>query len=367
MTSETMKKYAKTLVQYSLYVKEGEWVIIRGSNLALPLIKEVYREVLAAGAYPTVSITPEGIDEILLTEGSEAQLQFINPLSETTMTRADKVLTILGSENTKSLSSIDPFRIALTKRAGAELNQIYRKRIADGLVDWTLCLYPTQSGAQEAGMSLSEFETFVYKACLLDCDDPIAAWKDVHFEQQHMVDYLDRINEFRIISVDTDLSLSATGRTWANSDGHRNFPSGEVFTAPVKESLNGYVRFSYPGIYAGQAIEDIRLVFSEGKVVEARAKTGEGLLKALIDTDEGSCYAGEFAIGTNFGIDRFTKNMLFDEKTGGTIHIALGSSYPECGGDNESAIHWDMLCDMKTAGQIFADGELCYEKGKFLK
>ena len=364
---ERIKKYADALVNYSLYTAPGEWVVIRGSHLAMPLIKEVYRAVLKAGAHPSVMLTPEGLSEILYKEGTDNQITFVNPMVETYMTKADKVLTILGEENLKSLSGIAPEKIALGRRGAAAVNQAYRDRVAKGLMDWTLCLYPTNAGAQEAGMSLADYEDFVFGACFLDDDDPIAAWKNIHDEQQKMVDYLNGKKDIHVISKDTDLTLSVEGRRWANSDGHHNFPSGEVFTAPVKESLNGHIRFSFPGIYSGQAIEDIQLVFEQGRVVSAKAARGEDLLHALIDTDEGSHYAGEFAIGTNYGIQRFTRNMLFDEKIGGTIHVALGSSYPECGGDNQSAIHWDMLCDMKAMGQIFVDGELYYEKGKVLK
>ncbi len=364
---ERIRKYAHTLVNYSLYTAPGEWIVIRGSHLAMPLIQEVYREILKAGGHPSVLLNPEGISEILYKEGSDEQITFVNPMIETTMKKADKLLTILGDENLKALSGISPEKIALGRRGAAEVNRIYHDRVAQGLMDWCLCLYPTHAGAQEAGMSLADYEDFVFDACLLNTEDPIAAWQNVHDEQQKMVEYLNGKKHVHILSKDTDLTLSIEGRTWANSDGHHNFPSGEVFTAPVKESLNGKIRFSFPGIYSGQAIEDIQLVFEKGKVVSAKAARGEDLLKALIATDAGSCYAGEFAIGTNYGIQRFTKNMLFDEKIGGTIHIALGSSYPECGGDNDSAIHWDMLCDMKEEGQLFIDGELYYEKGQVLK
>jgi len=367
MRDKRLIKYANTLVNYSLYVKKNEWIVIRGSELAMPLIKECFREILKVGAHPTVLLIPEGISEILLKEGSDDQLRFNSPLMMTAYSKADKVLTILGGHNLKALTSIPGERITLQRRAGAPVTKIFHDRVAQEQMDWTLCLYPTESGAQEAGMSLEEYENFVFKACLIDTPDPMTSWKDIHDHQKTMVDYLNHKTEFHIIAQDTDLTLSTANRTWINSDGHHNFPSGEVFTAPEKESLNGKIRFSYPGIYSGQEIEDIKLTFKNGRVINATAKRGEDLLKALIETDEGSHFAGEFAIGTNYGISKFTKNMLFDEKIGGTIHLALGSSYPECGPVNDSLLHWDMLCDMKSGGLMYADGELFYKDGKFIK
>ena len=367
MRDQRLLKYAQTLVNYSLYVKPGEWVVIRGSDLAMPLIKECYREVLKAGAHPTVILTPEGISEILLKEGSDDQLQFNAPMMMTVYSQADKILNILGDHNLKSLAAVPSERIALQRRSGAPVTKIYNDRVARGEMDWTLCLYPTASGAQEANMSLSDYEEFVFEACLLNADNPTAAWQKIHDQQESMVTYLNQKTSFHVIAKDTDLTLSTENRVWINSDGHHNFPSGEVFTAPVKESVNGTIRFTFPGIYSGQEIEDICLTFKDGRVVQASAKRGEALLHALLDTDAGSRYVGEFAIGTNYGITQFTRNMLFDEKIGGTIHLALGKSYPECGPLNDSMLHWDMLCDMKEGGEIYADGELFYQNGLFIK
>ena len=367
MRDTRLINYAHTLINYSLYVKKDEWVVIRGSDLAMPLIKECYREVLKAGAHPTVMLIPDGISEIMLKEGNDDQLQFNAPVMMEVYSKADKILTILGGHNLKDLTGIPSERISFQRRASAPLTKIYHDRVAQGQMDWTLCLYPTESGAQEASMSLADYENFVFKACLIDTPNPIAAWEKVRDEQQSMIRYLNARKHFHIVASDTDLTLSTENRVWINSDGHHNFPSGEVFTAPVKESVNGTIRFTFPGIYSGQEIEDIRLTFKDGRVVDATAKRGEELLLSLIDTDEGSHYAGEFAIGTNYGIKEFTKNMLFDEKIGGTIHLALGSSYPECGPVNDSLLHWDMLCDMKNNGEIYADGELCYKNGVFLK
>lgn len=367
MRDQRLIKYAHTLINYSLYVKENEWVVIRGSDLSMPLIKECYREILKAGAHPTVLLNPDGLTEIMLKEGTEAQLQFHSPIMMEVYSKADKVLTILGDHNLKSLSAIPGERITLQRRASAQITKVYNDRVTRGEMDWTLCLYPTESGAQEANMSLEDYEDFVFQACLIDSNDPIEAWTKIHDDQEKMVSHLNKISNYHIIAPDTDLTLSTANRIWINSDGHHNFPSGEVFTAPVRESVNGKIRFTFPGIYNGQEIEDIQLTFKNGKVIKASAKRGEDLLLSLIKLDEGSAYIGEFAIGTNYGITAFTKNMLFDEKIGGTIHLALGKSYPECGPINDSLLHWDMLCDMKNDGKIYGDGELIYENGIYLK
>jgi Leucyl aminopeptidase (aminopeptidase T) len=200
--------------------------------------------------------------------------------------KADKILNILGDHNLRSLAAIPGERIALQRRSGAPVTKIYNDRVARGEMDWTLCLYPTESGAQEANMSLSDYEEFVFSACLLNTDNPIASWQKIHHEQAAMVTYLNQKKEFHVLAKDTDLTLCTENRIWINSDGHHNFPSGEVFTAPVKESVNGTIRFTFPGIYSGQEIEDIKLTFKDGRVVTACAKRGEDLLNALLDTDE---------------------------------------------------------------------------------
>ena len=215
-------------------------------------------------------------------------------------------------------------------------------------------------------MSLAEYAEFVFGAGLMNEDDPVAHWREIDAQQDKICQFLNTRSQLRIVSKDTDISMSIAGRKWINCSGHENFPDGEVFTGPVEDSVNGHIRFSFPGIYAGKEIEDIRLEFKDGKVVKATAAKGEELLQALLDTDAGARYVGEVAVGTNFGIQKFTRNMLFDEKIGGTVHLAIGASYPESGGKNESGIHWDMLCDMREGGEIYADGQLIYKSGKFL-
>jgi len=215
-------------------------------------------------------------------------------------------------------------------------------------------------------MSISEYEDFVYGAGYIDRKDPIAEWKELEKKQEGICKILDGKKRLRIVSKDTDLKMSIEGRKWVNCCGTANFPDGEVFTGPVEDSVEGHIRFSFPGIYEGREIEDIQLPFKKGRVIKAVAAKGEELLEQLLETDKGARYVGEIAAGTNYNIQKFTKHMLFDEKIGGTVHLAIGRSIPESLGKNQSAIHWDMLCDMKKGGEIYADGELVYKDGKFL-
>jgi len=365
MADTRIKKYAETLINYSLEVEKGNLVVIQGYEVAYPLIEACYREVVKAGAHPYV-VLKHDLNEILLKEGSNEQLSYISPLSEELVKKVDRLLNIGGGNNTKYMSNIDPKKISAYNKAHGKISKIQMDRAAKGQMKWSLCMYPTQSSAQEAGMSLREYEDFIFDACLLNDEEPIASWKKIRDNQQNIVDYLNNKKHLKIVADETEVEMSIKNRIWMNSDGHNNFPSGEVYTGPVEDTVNGTIRFSFPGIYSGQEIEDIRLTFEKGKVVEAKASKGQKLLDALLDTDDGAKMVGEVAIGTNYNIKKFTKNMLFDEKIGGTIHLALGKSYPQSGGKNVSAIHWDMLCDMRKGGEIYADGELFYKDGKLI-
>lgn len=365
MEDSRIIKYAQTLVHYSLEVEKGNLVVIQGYEAAYPLIEACYREVVKVGAHPFV-LMKHDLNEILLKEGTNEQLAYISPLSKELVKKADRLLNIGGGNNTKYMSNIDPKKISHFNKAHGEISKLQMDRATKGELKWSLCMYPTQSLAQEAGMSLREYEEFIFEACLLNDEDPTVSWKKIRDSQQNLVNYLNGKKHLRIIADETDIEMSLKDRVWINSDGHTNFPSGEVYTGPVEDSVNGTIRFSFPGVYSGQEIEDIRLVFRDGKVIEAKASRGQKLLDAILDTDDGAKMVGEVAIGTNYSIKKFTKNMLFDEKIGGTVHLALGKSYPQSGGKNSSAIHWDMLCDMKSGGEIYADGELFYKNGKTL-
>jgi|SRR6056297_62037 len=366
MINPILEKYADVLVDYSVEVKEDEQVLIQGAMAAEPLIKAVYVKVLKRGAHPIVIPTFAGKDELFYENASENQLDYQSPIRKYLIENIDASISILAHYNTKGMTNVDPQKMKKRSLANRELMKIHMKRASEGDLNWTLCQYPTSADAQEAKMSLSEYEDFVFNACHLYEDDPLNYWRELGEELNSIADYLNEVKTIHYKSNDTDIKFNVEGRKWIADKGKENYPGGEVFTGPVEDSAEGHIRFSYPGIFHGKEIEDIKLSFENGKVIKASAEKGEELLKTLLDTDQGSRYLGEVAIGCNYGINKFSRNMLFDEKIGGTVHLALGNSYPETKGKNESTIHWDMLCDMSQGGQIYADGELIYEDGKFL-
>ncbi len=361
-----IERWAHTLVHYSLYVKAGDVVAINATPVAAPLVEAVYREVLRVGAHPLPQISLESFDEILLREGNETQLTTHSPAATVLAERVSAQLTIYASNNTKALSGIDPTHSALRRKAYMSTRDILRKREQAGEYRWSLTLYPTQSFAQDANMSLTEFEEFVFNACFLNDADPAAKWKELSEQQQRLVEWLKGRKKVHILGDGTDLTLSIQDRIFINSDGKRNFPSGEFFTGPIENSANGVIQYEIPTTYDGRAVEGIRLVFRDGKVIEASARQGQEVLQHMLDIDEGARYLGEFAFGNNLRINRGIKNILFDEKIGGTVHLALGSSYPETGGVNHSALHWDMICDLRTSGEVWVDDILFLKNGKIL-
>jgi len=274
-------------------------------------------------------------------------------------------LYIEAPSNTRKLAGVDPTRQSRFYRAQSDINKTKAERAARGEFNWCYTLFPTNALAQEADMSLSDYQDFVFKAGLLHLDDPVAAWKEEAKRQRRLIKWLAGREQVRIQGADIDLSLSIKGRSFSESAGRENFPSGEIYTSPVEDSINGWVRFSYPAIHGGREIEDVELWLEDGKIVKEKASKGQDFLTATLNTDDGARYLGEWGIGTNYGIKRFTKNILFDEKMGGTIHFAAGFGFPEAGSTNESGIHWDMLCDMAD-GEIVIDGDLFYKNGKFV-
>lgn len=358
-------KHAKVITEYCLYLKPGEKISIIGNIKTLPLMRAVYEEAIKLGALPWITLQDEWVEESLLKYGNDEQISYFPAAEITNIKNIDALLFIWGSENTRHLSAIPSEKSSKRAKAMSEWFKVYSERQVKGELRWCGTLFPTTSQAQESSMSLTDYEDFVYSACYIDSTDPVDCWRKIHDEQQRYVDYLDKIKKLRIVAEDTDITMLCEGRKWQNSDGHENFPSGEVFTSPIENSINGQIRFSYPGIYMGKEIEDIRLTFKDGEVVKATAAKGQELLDEILKI-EGAKFAGEVAMGTNYNIKKFTKNILFDEKLGGTTHIALGRGFPKAGGKNVSDIHWDMLCDMKNGGEIFADGVLIYKDGKFL-
>ena len=366
MSDERIMRLARLLVDYSVDVQPGDRVVVVSEPAAASLVLPVYERILERGGHPDVSLTLPGMEEAYFRTATAGQLAFVSPVQKLYFEEYEALISIRAATNTRELSGIDPARQAERQQAMAPIRQIYMERAAIGEFKWNGTLFPTDASAQEADMSLRDFEDFVYGACFCDLEDPVAAWEKVHHDQARIIAWLDGHKHVRILGPNAELELSIEGRTFANSDGHHNMPSGEVFTGPVEDSANGWVRFTYPAITQGREVEGVELRFEEGRVIEATAKKNEAFLHQMLDTDAGARYLGEFAIGTNFGIRRFTKSILFDEKIGGTFHIAVGAGYPETGGKNRSAIHWDMICDMHHGGEIWVDGDLLYKNGGFV-
>jgi aminopeptidase len=301
----------------------------------------------------------------LLTLASDEQLAFISPLERWAREEAEVSIDVQASTNTRALSSVDPSRQAIWIRARAGLRQTAMQRAARGERRWASTIFPTPAHAQDAEMSTDEFAHFLAAACMLDRPDPVAAWQELSARQARMIDWLTPKAEIHIVAPGTDLRLGIAGRSWVNSDGKRNFPSGEIFTGPIEDSAEGHFLCSYPVVTQGREVADIRLRFVAGEVVDASASKNEAFLVATLDTDPGARRLGEFAFGTNEGITRFTKNILLDEKMGGTVHMALGAGYPETGSTNTSAVHWDVICDLRAGGVATADGIPVLENGRY--
>jgi aminopeptidase len=366
MIDARVRKLAQVLVHYSTAVKPGEKVLIGGSPASEPLLREVYRQVLQTGAHPIVRLRLSDQDFLYYSEAGESELEYLDPLLMHEMENIDVSIKAFPDENPHALTLVDPEKKQRRLRATKPLMERFMQRWGEGRLRWVGSAYPTQALAQEAHMSLDEYADFVFEAGRLNEENPSDYWKAVSARQQKICDRLNQCSTIRYVGLDTDLTFSCQGRNWMNCDGKLNFPDGEVFTGPVEDSVNGTIRFTFPGIFQGQEIENIFLRFKEGKVVEATAAKGEALLRKLLQTDAGSSYVGEIAIGTNDQIRRFTKNMLFDEKMGGTVHLAVGMGIPGSGSKNVSALHWDMLKDMRQGGEIHADGMLVYKDGRFI-
>jgi len=364
------EKLATLATGYCAPVSEGKKVGIIGNIVASPLIQQLYKHILLKGGHPILFLRPkdfDGLEELLLTYGNEKQITFVSPFTRFFYSEIDAVIQISAETNTKTLSNIPPNKLKQNASSQREIVEIRTKRL---LKPGTLAIipYPTEALAQEAEMSLFEYQDFVAKACFLQRKDPVKEWKELSKTQENIVKRLNKAKNMRFVGEDTDLKLRVEGRKWVNCDGHVNMPDGEIFTTPIENSAEGQIRFTFPGIYQamGREVDDVTLTFKSGKLIKAKAEKGEDFLKEIIKTDEGAKRIGEISVGTNTGIDRFTKNILFDEKMGHCIHLALGfAPVPqETGGKNQSSIHWDLLKDMRT-GEIYADNQLVYEKGKF--
>ncbi len=358
--------YAKLLVHYCLHLKEREKLFIQSTFLAEPLIRAIYKEALSVGAIVEMDLSFREKHKLLIDNATnDEQITYTPANYKVAMETFDTYLYVRAPYNLKEEQNIDTEKVSRRQKAFTGLRNIYFERTGNGSMRRSLCQFPTQANAQEADMSLGEYEAFVYRACMLHLDDPIQAWTDFGVSQQKIVDYLNGCEKVRYLGEDIDITFSCKNRTWINSDGKTNMPSGEVYTSPVENSVNGTVRFTMPAIYMGNEVEDVTLWVENGYITKWEAKRGQSFLDYIFQL-EGARYFGEAAIGNNYNIDRFTKNILFDEKIGGTIHMAIGQSYTQAGGKNKSDIHWDMIADMRTKGEIYANDEKIYEQGKFL-
>jgi aminopeptidase len=357
---------ARILVQHSTRVKEGDICTVEGESAAEPLLQAVYAEVLKAGGHAIVQMGLEDQSSLYFEHASDEQLEWVSPVAEWAVQNADVRIAVMASENTRALSQVSPDRQTKRQAATQGLMKRAMERSAEGSYRWALTLFPTHAYASEAGMSLAAYEDFYFGACLADEDDPVGAWKRQSEETERLRDWIEGRSELHVVGEGTDLHLGIEGRSFIAAGGKHNMPDGEFFTGPVEDSAEGEISFHLPATYAGREVSGVRFRFEGGKVADASAEKGEDFLIEMLDTDDGARRLGELGIGTNYGITDGTGEILLDEKIGGTVHLALGRSYPETGGVNESAIHWDMICDLRRGGRIEVDGETLQEDGSFV-
>jgi aminopeptidase len=366
MNDPRIENLADILVNYSTKVQPGEWVGVLGDVAALPLVRAVYAQVVKAGGNPSLMLTDETVTRDFARLANDDQMQWLDPALSLYYDKADVYIRCTAFPNTRAMTNIDPKRLQKIQSARSSWLETRMRRAAEGKMKWVGTMFPTEGSAQEAGMSLEEYEDFVFGATFANKTDPVGEWKKLGDMQQKKIDWLKGKKQVTLKGPNIDLEVSIDGRVFINACGERNMPDGEIFTGPVEESVNGWYRASFPSIVQGRAVEGIELKFEDGKVINGTAQKNQDLLYSMLDADARSRYLGEFAIGTNFGIDRFTGSILFDEKIGGTVHVALGAGYPDTGSKNKSTIHWDMICDMRKDSEIHVDGELFYKDGQFV-
>lgn len=360
-------KYAEVLVDYSTNVQKGDLVQIRASSpYAKDLVKAVYKRVIQKGAHAIVRTTVEDMSDLFIKYASDEQLDYIDPITQLEYEKVDKFISIGAPMNTKNMARADLSKLARRGKAAKQLSELLLNRSAKGDASWVIADVPTHALAQEAKMSLDEYTEFLFKACYLDCDDPMARLKELDEKQNKWADYLNNVKKIRIVGEKTDITFGVEGRKWISCSGLNNYPDGEVFTSPMENDINGEIYFDFPQNYRGNSATGVHLWIENGQIVKYDAETGKDFLEAMLNMDAGSKGIGEIAIGTNDEIHEVTGNILFDEKIGGSIHMAVGASYPETGGKNVSGLHWDMIKSMKNGGCIYADDVLIYENGKFI-
>ena len=369
MTDSRVDKFARILVDYSTRVGPGDDVAITTTTVAEPLARALYSLVLERGGHPHVLLDFPDQDELLFAHADDELLKFVNRFKKIAFEEFDVLIKVRAQTNPRGLSDVPPERQAVHQRAHSGLLEAQMRRGAQGSLRWMSTLFPTHAYAEEAGMAYDEYLDFVYRAIHADEDtaDPVAHWQSVEREQRRYLELFQGRDRVQLRGPNVDLALSVAGRMFINACGHNNMPDGEIYTGPVEDSLNGWVRFTYPAMIQGRIVDGVELVFEDGKVIDASAEVNQDFMLEMLNIDPGARYVGEFAIGTNYQIDRFTKSILFDEKIGGSFHMAVGAGYPETGSRNRSVIHWDMICDMRQDSEILVDGELVYRDGKFVE
>jgi aminopeptidase len=343
------------LVNYSLAVKPGERVMIAFVELeTYPLVHAIYKASLKAGAYPQVQFLSEELNRLTLKYGRDEQIAWVPEIEAYGMEWADVYFGLRGAHNLDVFWDVPAEKLSLLRRAMGQISTLRWQKTR-----WCLLRVPNAALAQQAGVDEETITDMFFDACLLD-------WPTVSQEWKRWAAILNRGEQVRVLGKGTDLSFSLAGRTWEVADGHMNMPDGEIATSPVESTLDGYIYFDFPGVLGGRLVYDIRLAWEKGRLVEATSSTHQDFLHSVLNTDPGASLIGEFAIGVNPHVKHFCKDILIDEKIDGTIHIALGRAYPQVGGTNQSAIHWDIVKDMRQEGEIYLDGRLIYQKGRFL-
>lgn len=368
MTDKRIRKFAHILVDHSAKIQPGDRVLIESTTAAEPLINEIYTHVLDRGGHPHLALSFPNQEELFFNHADNDQLDFIPTFRRLAYDEFESRIRIHSETNPRALTNVEPVKQARRQKTLAPILQTQMRRGAEKVFKWVTTLYPTEAYAKEAGMDSEEYKDFVFTSCFADeeTNDPVASWKEFEDRQRGIIDHIEGKDNVEVRGPNVDLTLSIKGRKFKNSFGEHNMPDGEIYTGPVEESVNGWVRYTYPAITGGRVVEGVELTFKDGKVINATAEKNQDFLLEMLETDEGARYVGEFAIGTNFQIDRFIGHILFDEKIGGTFHMALGAGYPDTGSINKSIIHWDMICDLRKDSVIIVDGELMYKNGDFV-
>jgi len=366
VTDPRILKHADILVNYSTDIQPGDRVVIESTTAAEPMLEALIERILENGGYPYLITKLPREEAIFYKYAKDAQLEQTPEFLKMAYEQFEARIRLHSLTDTKLLGDVDPAKQALHAKAMSPILSTQMQRGHTRDLKWCTTLYPTQAYADEAGMTLDAYKDFIYGAMHADTDDPVTYWQKVREEQAHFAQVMEGHDKVVLRGPNVDLRLSIKGRKFVNAAGLNNMPDGEIFTGPVEKSVNGWVRYTYPSITDGRVVENVELEFVEGQVLHAKSTRNQDFLLRMLETDPGARYVGEFAIGLNFEINKFTGNILFDEKIGGSFHMALGAGYPETGSQNKSRIHWDMICDMRKDSEILVDGQVVYKNGKFI-